>query len=141
MQTEGTTAARLRILIVESDWAIREVLTDLLRELGQDATSVSNSGEALTLLEHGQFDLMLVAHPLSESHSLVQAVNSLSEDDGLALAKTAREDDPQLKVILLTGLEKQESAKTALDNGVIDLIIAKPFTVWDLEEALMTLSV
>jgi CheY-like chemotaxis protein len=138
MESYGTRAFHLRILIVESDRAIRGLLTELLRELGQDATSVGNSGEALTLLEHGKFDLMLVAHPLMEFKSFVPAINSLSEDDGLALARTAREDDPRLKIILLSGWE-QESLKTALSNGVVDLIITKPFSIRDLQEALMWL--
>lgn len=138
MKFEETSAALLRILIVESDQTIRELLTDLFLEQGHEATSVDNSRKALTPLEDGQFDLMLVAHPLSAFKSLAPAVNSLSEDDGLALARTAREDDPNLKIILLS-FSEIGALPAAMTNGIADMIISKPFDVADIEQALVTL--
>ena len=66
----GTRVGGLRILIVESDRTLRELLTEFLRELGHEAISVSNSREALALLEPGQFDLMMVAYTLSKFDNL-----------------------------------------------------------------------
>lgn len=47
MDAEGTSAARLRILVVENDRADQRLLTQLLTALGQDVSPVSNSSQAL----------------------------------------------------------------------------------------------
>ncbi len=44
----------VRILVVESDRPIRELLREFLGIAGHDPTSVSNSREALVLMEHNQ---------------------------------------------------------------------------------------
>jgi CheY-like chemotaxis protein len=122
MESEGTSGVGLRVPIVASDRAIRELVTESLTVLGQEATSVSNSGKALALLAQSHLDLMLVAYSLS------------SESDGLALAKKARENHAGLKIIMLTG-SVAEALSTAMTNRVVDAIIGKPFGVSDVEEA------
>jgi CheY-like chemotaxis protein len=138
MESEGTRTVRLRILIVESDLAIRELLTESLTLLGQDATSVGNSSKAWGLLGQSHFDLMLVAYSLSEFGSLTLATNSLAKTAGLALAEKAREHDPGLKIIMLTGSEG-EAVSTAMTKRIVDAIISKPFSLSDVEEAVVVL--
>ena len=141
MEARGTGVIGLRILVVESDGAIRELLIEFLRGLGQEATPVGNLRNALALLERAQFDLMLVAHSLSEFSSLGLVANSLSsEGAGLALAKIAREDDPSLKIILLSGFAR-EGLNAVGANGFVDMTISKPFSLADVEDALAVLYV
>ena len=128
----------LRILVVESDPAVSELLIELLIELGHDATSVSNPGKALTLLETGHFDLMFADCSLVEFNSQGPSTNPLPAVDGLALAKAAREDDPRLKIILLTGFER-EVVSTPVSDGTVDMIISKPFSLSEVEAALVRL--
>lgn len=49
---------------------------------------------ALALLKHGQFDLMLVSCSLADFNGAYVA-GLLPAANGLTLARTAREDDPQ----------------------------------------------
>lgn len=134
MESEGTSTGRLRILALDAEQASRERLSDLLRTLGYKTTPVSNSEKALVLLEPDQFDLLLVS---CSTTNLVGSPNidPLSETEGIALAQFARSSDPRLKIIFLAASD-QASLNIARGTGVIDSIITKPFTIWDLEQAI-----
>jgi DNA-binding response OmpR family regulator len=140
--TKSREKRGLRILVVESDPGISELLTDLLTVPGRDAVSVSNSSKALDLLAERHFDLMLVAYSLSrldrglgQPHSGDQ---SLPKSDGLTLARKARENQPGLKIIILTTSD-EEALSAATGRGIVDAIIRKPFSLTEVEETVATL--
>lgn len=137
MESEGTTAVPLRILIVENDQPIRDALAELLRTLGHETTPLGDYGKALILLEPSQFDLMLVSCGSTDLEGFGSS-DLLTETKGLALAQIARAADPRLKIILAAA-SKQEGLNTERGSEVVDLVIAKPFTIRDLEKALAAL--
>jgi len=77
--------------------------------------------EALALLAHSPADLLL-------------ADLGLPEIDGLTLIQRAREIQPRLPVVVMTGWETTQSAIAAADLGV-DGYLSKPFTLKRLTDA------
>ncbi|MBC7316914.1 MAG: response regulator, partial [Chloroflexi bacterium] len=79
-----------RVLVVDDEPVVRELLKRLLERLGQVVTLVSSGREALTLLHEGSFDLL---------------VTDLGMPDisGRQVAHEARALHPDLPIILTTG--------------------------------------
>jgi CheY-like chemotaxis protein len=138
MESQGTDELRLRILVVESDQGLSELLMEMLTHFGHEVTSVGNAKEAWVLLEQRQFDLMLAAYSLREFDSTARETNASPQVDGLALAIRARENNPNVKVILLTGYDRKVSSNVVRD-GIVDLIVSKPFNVSEIEENILAL--
>ncbi len=135
----------LGILVVESDRAISELLTELLTVPGRNAVSVGNSSKALDLLAERHFDLMLVDYSLLELDNFRvgagqphSGLRFLPKAAGLTLARKARQNQPGLKIIILTGSD-EEALTAAMGSGIVDAIVRKPFSIAEVEEALAKL--
>jgi signal transduction histidine kinase/CheY-like chemotaxis protein len=101
-----------RILVVEDTAAARSVAERVLRSLGYHVDSVSDSAEAIDLLELGRYDMLftdiIMPGPM----------------DGLALAKYVHGRYPAMKIVLLSGFSVTLSADvTALDA----VYVTKPY--------------
>lgn len=79
-----------RILLVDDEPEIIRLLTRRLRRIGCEVTPATDSGQALTLLQQGPFDLAIVDF-------LMPGMN------GLELAAQCRLRRPGLKILMLTG--------------------------------------
>jgi two-component system response regulator FlrC len=108
------------ILLVEDDPALRDVLEATLSEYGYECLSVSNSADAIRLLERKQFAMML---------SDVQ----LPDGTGLNLQLTARKLWPAMSTVLMTAHGTTEDAVQAIRDGAKDYI-EKPFSTDNLLE-------
>lgn len=105
----------VRILVVDSEVIVRNILECKLTDMGYACESCDNYPEAWTLLASGRFDLMLadISMPLSS---------------GSAILREAFAINPNIAVILLTSVVNIEAAVDSLKEGAYDYI-AKPFTV------------
>ena len=105
----------LRILVVEDEANIRDVLGIYLREERCIFEFASGGAEALNKFEKGRFDLLLTDY----------AMPGMSGD---RLAAAVRAIDPMIRIALLTGFGSQmpQGAPLRLD---VDAIISKPFNV------------
>jgi diguanylate cyclase (GGDEF)-like protein len=103
-----------KILIVEDDPFFREVFSDLLREEGYQVDTASSGNEALEMLA-------------SSSYHLVVTDMVLEDISGLDILARAKQMDPDLEVIVVTGYGNTESAIYALKNGARDYLI-KPIS-------------
>lgn len=81
------------VLLVEDDTVIRLTLADFFEEAGVDLLQASNAEEALTILDD-------IAQRIDV---LVTDLNLGTGDDGLILAKKARQRRPTLQVVYETG--------------------------------------
>jgi DNA-binding response OmpR family regulator len=99
-----------RILIVDDEAAIRLTLGALLKRAGYDVAPAENGREAVELLERQQFDLMLVDLKMPEM-------------DGMQVVAAARERQPDLAIIVLTGHGSLETAVEGLHQGVFDYLL------------------
>jgi putative nucleotidyltransferase with HDIG domain len=102
-----------RILVVDDEEAIREVVTTLLDAKGYDCRAAGNGREALKFLESDALDLVL--------SDIV-----MPEMDGLRLLEHVRAHDPDVPIIMVTAMHDISTALEAIRRGAYDYIL-KPF--------------
>lgn len=107
----ASTAARL--LIVDDEAAQMRALCDTLGLEGYATQGFSSARHALETLRPGEFDLLLTDLMMPEM-------------DGIALIDAAREADPALGAIVMTGHGTIDTAVQAMKGGALDYIL-KPF--------------
>ncbi len=102
-----------KILVVDDEEAIREVVATLLEARGYQCTVVSNGRLALERF-------------LGDSHDLVISDIVMPEMDGLKLLERVREKTQDVPVIMVTALHDISTALDAVRRGAYDYIL-KPF--------------
>ncbi|HUO34084.1 MAG TPA: HD domain-containing phosphohydrolase [Candidatus Acidoferrum sp.] len=102
-----------RILVVDDEEAIREVVSTLLTAQGYECTTASNGRLGLDAFRKGSFDLVL--------SDIV-----MPEMDGLKLLGELRLEDPDVPVIMVTAMHDIAIALEAIRAGAYDYIL-KPF--------------
>jgi DNA-binding NtrC family response regulator len=110
-----------RILLVDDEPSILNVLATLLRKQNYEVTPTSDGPKALDLIKSEKFDLLL-------TDIRMEPIN------GLQLLEEMRKAQPQAGVILLTGYGSVKTAVQAMKGGAFDYV-TKPFKV---DELLMT---
>ncbi len=113
----------INILIVDDFSAMRQIIRNLLHELGFDNTSEADNGQtALPMLKTGNFDFLVTDW-------------SMPDMDGLTLLKTVRADKQlgDLPVLMVTAEAKREQIVDAAEAGV-NAYIVKPFTAETLKD-------
>lgn len=104
----------LLILVVEDDCFLKEMVQDALSGGGFEWESVASGEEAIGLLErdHGRY------------RALATDINLQAELTGWDVAKRARELNPEVPVIYMTGAAADQWASHGVPNS---LLLAKPF--------------
>lgn len=111
-----------RILIVDDEDPIREVVSSMLSSSGFVCTQSQSGREALALLQSGEeFELML-------SDMMMPGM------DGEALLASTKERFPDIPVVMITAVHDISIALNAIRNGAYDYLL-KPF---DREQLLAT---
>jgi putative nucleotidyltransferase with HDIG domain len=105
--------ANARILIVDDEEAIREVVSSLLEAKQYECASVSNGRLAQAYLEKNPVDLVL-------------SDMMMPEMDGLSLVEWLRAHDADIPVIMVTAMHDIGTALEAIRRGAYDYIL-KPF--------------
>ena len=114
---------KLQILVVEDNPADVDFIHEMLPQAGPlnfQIESVERLSEALTRLERKDIDLVLLDLGLPDSH-------------GLITFHKLRQAAPDVPVIVLTGIDDQELAVTAVRDGAQDYLVkgqisGKPLT-------------
>jgi two-component system, NtrC family, response regulator HydG len=122
MSGPGRNAARGRILVVEDEEIVRQLLTGLLRDEGYAVDSVPTGEDALHALERELYDLVLLDLNLPK----MQGMSVLG-------AAPALQTDAQF--IVMTAFGSVDNAVEAMKLGAFDYV-NKPFRT---EELLLTL--
>jgi putative nucleotidyltransferase with HDIG domain len=104
---------KAKILVVDDEEAIREVVSTLLESQGYDCTTVNNGLLAREYLKKNSVDLVLSDMVMPEM-------------DGLSLLEWARKHDPDVPVIMVTAMHDLSTALEAIRRGAYDYIL-KPF--------------
>ncbi len=115
-------AEPLRILVVEDEPLVREVLGVYLNEDKHNITLATNGREGLEAFSRGDFDLVLTDRAMPEMN-------------GDELAAEIKKLKPAQPVILLTGFGDLMSDEGEQPAGV-DLVVSKPFTLNTLRGAI-----
>ncbi len=112
---------KARILVVDDELSIVEVLKALLRREGYDVTTASTGEEALGLLREEKFDLLITDIRMHQM-------------DGVTLMRMGLEMQEHLAVIVITAYATIETAVAAMRAGAFDYV-CKPFKI---DELLLT---
>ncbi len=107
--------AKKRILVVDDELLIRDLLYDFFTEHGWDITIAENGDKALEHLRQRSYDVLLTDLKMPGV-------------DGGVLIEKARGASPQMPVIVMTGYPSVDSAVHALRNRVYDYL-TKPFNI------------
>jgi putative nucleotidyltransferase with HDIG domain len=102
-----------RILVVDDEEAIREVVSTLLEAQGYHCSAVGNGRAALEYVEKNSLDLVLSDMVMPEM-------------DGLKLLEWLRARDQDIPVIMVTAMHDLSTALEAIRRGAYDYIL-KPF--------------
>jgi CheY-like chemotaxis protein len=113
--------ARARVLVVEDNKNVQNVLSMMLCSMGLEVALVDNGLEALAAFFDGSFDLVLTDLQMPMM-------------DGSRLAGFIKEKSPNTPIILLTGADAETVSKKAKSDS-IDSVIFKPFRIVDFEKA------
>src|ERR1700731_2641420 len=113
-----------RILVVDDEEPIREIVASMLGTAGYACKQAASGMEALALLDSGeQFELML--------SDLMMA-----DLDGIGLLERTKEKYPDMPVVMVTAVHDISVALAAIRNGAYDYLL-KPF---EREQLLNTVS-
>ena len=105
---------KAKILLVDDDPEVSEVLEMMLDQIGNEVTVVSRGQEAITRFEQGDYDLVITDL-------------GMPDISGWEVAKAVKQKSPGTPVVLITGWGVQLDSEQRNESGV-DGVIAKPFS-------------
>ncbi len=116
-----TSLEGVRVLIVDDERATRHSLTDLFERLGCETRGAAHGLEALELVCHQNFDLVILDLKMPAM-------------DGTEVLERARQLAPETVYIIMTAYGTLDSAITALRQGASDYLL-KPSSLKEIVRA------
>ncbi|MCC6155479.1 MAG: response regulator [Candidatus Hydrogenedentes bacterium] len=111
-----------RILIVDDESVIRELLSDILTDDGYPVESVASAPAALDIITQ------------RDDFALLFTDIMMPDMDGIELIRRARKVRPTLIPIVMTGFATLETARAAVKEGAYDYVL-KPFSLSEVKLA------
>ncbi|MCX7995652.1 MAG: sigma-54 dependent transcriptional regulator [candidate division WOR-3 bacterium] len=104
-----------KILIIDDETKICEILRDILENEGYSADFATNGTDGLRKIQKDKIDLVLLDVKLPDT-------------DGLSLLKRIKDFDPDISVVMISAFGTVSTAVEALKNGAEDFI-EKPLEI------------
>ncbi len=111
---------RPRILVVDDELFIRELLQEFLTRSGYDVATAAEAHEALRKAQMNDYDAVLVDLRVSEGN-------------GFDLVQAIRHHSPDSSILPMTGYPSVSTAREAIRHGAFDYVV-KPFRLKELAE-------
>ena len=108
-----------KILVVDDDEGVRQVLGQSLQESGYGVTGVDSGERAVAAVREGAFGLIILDMVLPRV-------------DGLEVLKEITALRPEIPIIMITGYASVETAIKAMKMGAVDYVV-KPFRMEEVE--------
>ncbi|MGD9046066.1 MAG: response regulator [Desulfobacterales bacterium] len=108
-----------KILVVDDDDSIRDVVSKMLCRLGYAVLSADSGEKGLALFLKNKFDLVMTDF-------------NMSGMNGINLANHIKEKSPSTQVVLMTGDEK-EGILSRIKGTAVDQALFKPFTLAEMD--------
>lgn len=124
-RTEAKPGGPLRVLVVEDEPKVLQLLMEYLSSDGHSVVTASNGREGLEKFNGADFDIVLTDRAMPEM-------------SGDQLAAAIKQVAPNKPVMMLTGFGDMLQSTDENPPGV-DLIVGKPVTLNDLRHALLSL--
>ncbi len=116
---------RGKILVVDDDEINREICVEVLEPLGHEIHRASSGSEAVEMITHDRFDLVITDL-------------SMPGTSGWDVARQVKAASPSTRVMLLSGWSVQQDPEQTKAAG-IDLVLSKPVQVNELAQAVQRL--
>jgi two-component system, NtrC family, response regulator PilR len=110
--------AETRVLVVDDEQSMRELLAIMLRQVGYAVTLADGGEAAVEALKSDAFDLVITDLRMRKV-------------DGLAVLRAAKEHSPRTVVLVVTAFASTETAVEAMKLGAYDYV-TKPFKLDEL---------
>lgn len=114
---DDSGAEPVKVLVVDDDHLIRWVIARRLQDCGAIVTEAGSAEEAMQVMAHQPFDLMVSDIVLPGA-------------DGVAVLAAARAAQPRAEVFLMTAFDEVLSREEARKLGAAGLIIKRPDMGW-----------
>ena len=118
----GIVVAQVRVLVVDDEEQIAQLLTAVLESEGHAASYVTDGQKALGRLRNETFDLLVTDLRMPRM-------------DGMRLIEEAKALRPDMDALIMTAYASADTAVKALRHGVSDYL-SKPFSVEDIKAAI-----
>jgi len=115
LESEKGTVVTEKILIVDDEEIMRNFLLDVFVDEGYDLDLAADGVEALDKISKGRYRLIITDIRMPKV-------------DGTEVLRKAKELDPQVKVIIITGYASQQARQECQRLGAA-YYIAKPFQI------------
>ena len=112
------SGSKIRILVVDDNQCIREILTDLLSRRGHQCESATNGIEAMEKIKQNDFDAVITDLQMPEM-------------DGIVLTRELHEHFSDLPVMIMTGQPDDSWVESAIGAGAREFL-RKPFVISEL---------
>jgi DNA-binding NtrC family response regulator len=117
---------KIKILLLDDEVIVAERVKSSLSNSGYYVDSFTSSSDAISNLKRKKYNILITDL-------------KMSKPDGLEVLKTAKQIQPQIKVVVITGFATNQTAETAKQIGA-DEFIAKPFKLRHLKKILRLIS-
>jgi DNA-binding response OmpR family regulator len=125
VQTSGAAEVQFsknaeRILVIDDEYSVRNVLLVGLQHLGYEVETASNGPEGIAKFKeaNGKFDLVLL--------DMI-----MPQQSGDEVFFCLKELDPNVKVLVISGFSSEKAVRAILASGGLDFL-QKPFTIEEL---------
>jgi len=105
----------IRVLVVDDEISIREVLADGLESFGHEVVQAGNAADGFVVVKRGGIDLVL-------------SDIEMPGENGLSLLRRIKDHDPDVDVIMVTGVVDFDTAVGTIRKGASDYV-SKPFNL------------
>lgn len=104
-----------KILIVDDQYGIRLLLSEVFKKEGYQTFIAAEGGEALTIVEDNKIDIAILDMKMPKMN-------------GIEILKCIKETDRSIKVIMMTAYGEIENINEAKKHGILKLFF-KPFDI------------
>lgn len=127
MNSESSESAKaLRILVVENEGDTRDVLANLLREVGHTVSIAASMAEALKAIDTEKFDVIL-------------SDTGLPDGSSYALIVEGKRRQPLIRAVALSGFGTELDARSSGEPG-FDFHLTRPLDFRELRTVLGSLT-
>jgi CheY-like chemotaxis protein len=114
-----------RVLLVDDDATILDVIGEALREVGHDVRTCDSGAAAIVAMEEAYYDVLITDL-------------GMPGVSGWDVAKRARQIDPPLPVVVISGWGAQITNEQLKASGV-EKLLAKPFRLEQIRQAITSM--